>query len=169
MFPSIDWFLDQKPEEVKPMHDHTTALCKLCEAAVLNYTTLVKTIKHQCDCKTEHCPDFLCMCPQDDEENDDVTRQCNCHCDCDNCRGCKVNYLMNFDLYWINEFFNQDILHNQQRPFQRTSRLTQKSQTKNRKIQMKTKPASHRRQSLKRPCLLDTQRTNGSLSNASHR
>ena len=25
-FPSIDWYLDLRPEEVKPMHDHTTAL-----------------------------------------------------------------------------------------------------------------------------------------------
>jgi hypothetical protein len=28
-FPSLSWFVDQRPAEVKMMHDHTTGLCKV--------------------------------------------------------------------------------------------------------------------------------------------
>ena len=28
-FPSLSWWLDQRPAEVKPLHDHTTGLCRV--------------------------------------------------------------------------------------------------------------------------------------------
>ena len=91
-FPSIDWFLDRKPEEVKPLHDHTTALCKTCEAALINYTTLVKQVKSQCQCSTNMCPEWLCMCPSrpDDMEEEGEILTCSCKCSCDDCTNCKV-------------------------------------------------------------------------------
>ena len=89
-FPSIDWYLDKKPEEVKPLHDHTTALCRVCEAALLNYTTVVKTIKRLCQCKTWRCPNWICFCITDDnEEGAAVT--CSCKCAFENCSKCKVS------------------------------------------------------------------------------
>ena len=90
--PSIDWYLGLKPKEVKPMHDHTTALCKLCEAALLNFTTLVKTVKLQCKCKTTLCPNWVCLCfLEDNHEDDDGDEgQCACKCACESCAMCQV-------------------------------------------------------------------------------
>ena len=87
--PSIDWYLDLKPAEVKPMHDHTTALCRICEAALLNYTTIVKTMKLQCKCTMPLCPNWMCLCEQSEDEFEVI--QCDCKCACDNCSNCKVN------------------------------------------------------------------------------
>ena len=92
--PSMDWYLDLKPSEVKPMHDHTTALCKACESAMLNYTTIVKTIRLQCKCKTVLCPNWLCLCDVGDDEEDQVP--CNCKCFCENCIKCKVSHTLFF-------------------------------------------------------------------------
>ena len=92
-FPSYDWYHDRKPAEIKPLHDHTTALCKTCEAALLNYVTVVKAIKSQCRCTTNHCPNWICMCQpsSDDEEGPSATPTCSCKCACDDCTKCKVN------------------------------------------------------------------------------
>ena len=92
--PKIDWFLNLKPSEVKRLHDHTTALCKVCEAALLNFTTLVKTIKLQCKCKTTLCPDWVCLCSLHEDQDDDIDEvNCTCKCACDSCSMCQVNIL----------------------------------------------------------------------------
>ena len=83
-FPSESWYQDQKPPEVKPLCDHTTGLCRICEAASLNFITLKKTLKRLCVCKTDSCPDWVCFC---DPEEDDT---CSCHCACDSCSHCEV-------------------------------------------------------------------------------
>ena len=90
--PSIDWYLGLKPKEVKKMHDHTTALCKLCEAALLNFTTLVKIVKHQCKCKTTLCPNWVCLCFLEENHMDDDgdEGQCACKCACESCAMCQV-------------------------------------------------------------------------------
>ena len=88
--PSIDWFLNLKPAEVKAMHDHTTALCKICESTALNYATIVKTLKTYCKCGTTMCPNWLCLCELSDDEYEG--EQCRCKCECDDCTKCKVNY-----------------------------------------------------------------------------
>ena len=83
-FPSESWYLDQKPPEVKPLCDHTTGLCRICEAASLNYTTLNRNLKRLCGCKTDRCPNWICFCDPDEDE------ACSCQCDCDSCSKCKV-------------------------------------------------------------------------------
>ena len=62
-FPSFSWWLEQRPCEVKTMHDHTTGLCKVnicskllyffqivqvCETARINYKSVLKTMKRTC-------------------------------------------------------------------------------------------------------------------------
>ena len=83
-FPSESWYLDQKPPEVKPLCDHTTGLCRICEAASLNFITLSRNLKRLCGCKTERCPNWICLCDPDEDE------ACSCTCDCDSCSRCKV-------------------------------------------------------------------------------
>ena len=85
-FPSESWYQDQKPPEVKPLHDHTTGLCRVCEAAQINHGTLVKTLNKLCVCKTDQCPNWVCFC---DDELDEGAK-CFCKCDCDSCKKCKV-------------------------------------------------------------------------------
>ena len=90
--PSMDWYLNLKPLEVKLMHDHTTALCKTCEANLLNYNTLYKAIKLQCRCTTTSCPNWMCLCDWDDDEDQG---QCHCKCACEDCKKCKVFLIYN--------------------------------------------------------------------------
>ena len=71
-FPSITWYLEAKPSEVKWMNDHTTGLCKVCidityvdtintmkifyqmdEAARINYNAVVIAAKKSCVCCTK--------------------------------------------------------------------------------------------------------------------
>ena len=71
-FPSITWYLEAKPSEVKWMNDHTTGLCKVCidityldtmntikifnqmdEAARINYDAVVIAAKRSCVCRTK--------------------------------------------------------------------------------------------------------------------
>jgi hypothetical protein len=47
-FPSIGFSMGRKLEEVKPLHDHTTALCRTCVAAQLNWQMLVKNVPMLC-------------------------------------------------------------------------------------------------------------------------
>ena len=92
-FPKIDYFLDKKPAEIKPLHDHTTALCVTCEAAQLNWYTLVKTLKNSNQCNSRRCPNWICMCESvsDEEEHQELVQtECNCKCNCDGCQDCKV-------------------------------------------------------------------------------
>ena len=93
-FPSIDWYLSLKPKEVKPMHDHTTALCKECESTLLNYDTLVKAVKAQCKCLSSQCPNWICMCSDDKDDDEDDPSRCTCECHCDDCNKCKVTIII---------------------------------------------------------------------------
>ena len=83
-FPSIDWFLKRKPAETKTNNDHTTGLCKDCHSAQVNYNTLMRFAKSNCQCKTSNCPNWNCFCI----EEGDCT--CNPACSCDDCTACQV-------------------------------------------------------------------------------
>ena len=86
----MQWYVDQRPPETKPLCDHTTGLCHLCEAARTNFTTMVKAVKRQCVCGTNLCPNWFCACMPED---DGVERQkpCQClTCECEKCSQCKV-------------------------------------------------------------------------------
>ena len=77
------------------MFDYThTGLCKHCEAARLNYDSLLWQRKWDCKCQTKECPNWFCVCSlsEDDEQPED----CTCSvCSCVNCRDSKVRYLIN--------------------------------------------------------------------------
>ena len=47
-FPSLSWYIRQRPPETKPLCDHTTGLCHICEAARKNFDSLVKAAKNKC-------------------------------------------------------------------------------------------------------------------------
>ena len=79
-FPSESWYLDQKPPEVKPLCDHTTGLCRVCEAAGLNFITLSQSLKRLCVCRTDQCPNWICFCGEDNQE------RCSCLCACEACK-----------------------------------------------------------------------------------
>ena len=91
LFPGKKWYSDQKPEEVKPLVDHTTGLCRVCEAAGLNYLTMYKTLQRLCACKTRFCPNWTCFCVVDEIEED--PQDCQCRCSCDGCLACQVHTL----------------------------------------------------------------------------
>ena len=96
VFPGKTWFLSQKPPETKPMHDHTTGLCKTCEGFRLNYETALKVTKKNCDCQTRNCENFFCCCLPN--ENGDLPAVCGCPvCDCQDCLNCKVG--LNMKIY----------------------------------------------------------------------
>ena len=89
-FPSLDWYIAQRPPETKPLCDHTTGLCHVCESAKLNFSKIVKTAKSQCSCRSKSCPGFSCACPITDEEEDNYI--CTCPpCECEACSMCKVS------------------------------------------------------------------------------
>ena len=100
-FPGKKWYEQQKPAEVKPLIDHSTGLCKLCESSGLNYLTLVKAVKRLCVCKTSECPNWTCVCLEDAEDE----RQCSCACSCDSCVGCQVQQFVLRIKRWKNPFF----------------------------------------------------------------
>ena len=86
-FPSMGWFISQKPKETKPRSDHCTGLCKDCEGPQLNYDILRKFKKRLCFCKTKRCPNWFCRCDPEAEE------ECDCDpCFCDMCKKCQVKF-----------------------------------------------------------------------------
>ena len=88
-FPSIAWYIAQRPDETKPLCDHTTGLCHVCESAKLNFSKIVKTAKSLCNCGSRSCPNFSCACPIPDEEDEEYV--CTCpQCECESCSMCKV-------------------------------------------------------------------------------
>ena len=87
-FPGPKWYAEQKPEEIKPLVDHTTGLCRVCEATSLNYLTLSKALKRLCSCRTRQCPNWICLCVVDELEED--LQECQCRCSCDECLACQV-------------------------------------------------------------------------------
>ena len=84
IFPSKTWFLQQKPLKTKINNDHSTGLCKDCQEGQLNYESLLKFAKKACTCRTDRCPNYVCIC-----EDLDV---CNCseECKCQDCLSCQV-------------------------------------------------------------------------------
>ena len=89
-FPSPKWHAEQKPEGVRPLVDHTTGLCRVCEATSLNYQTLSKALKRLCSCKTRQCPNWICFCQPDGDGTGDDLQECQCGCNCDYCSACQV-------------------------------------------------------------------------------
>ena len=95
-FPGKKWYKDQMPPEVKPLIDHTTGLCRTCEAAQLNYSSLTKTLKRLCSCGTKMCKNWVCLCRREEEEQGEEEQGegeadlCMCSCSCDDCQACKV-------------------------------------------------------------------------------
>lgn len=92
-FPSLDWYIQQRPKETKPLCNHTTGLCHLCEAAKQNFAYIVNIVKKRCRCGSHDCPNFSCVCPVGEEEDDETP--CSCPpCECETCSSCQVG---NFD------------------------------------------------------------------------
>ena len=83
-FPGKTWFLRNKPEHTKMNYNHTTGLCKDCYSPKVNYDTVVKHARSQCVCKTAACPNWFCICSEDED--------CSCDgvCSCDDCLTCQV-------------------------------------------------------------------------------
>ena len=89
-FPSLIWFLKQKPKETKVRSDHCTGLCRDCEGPQLNYETLRKVKQRYCHCKSKQCPNWFCTCDLD--EDGEIPTECSCEpCFCDECLQCHVN------------------------------------------------------------------------------
>ena len=90
-FPSLSWYIRQRPPETKPLCDHTTGLCHICEAARKNFDSLVKAAKNKCSCSLKSCPMWFCVCPLP-ENDDDEDMPCSCPpCECDICSSCQVS------------------------------------------------------------------------------
>ena len=88
-FPSMSWFLSQKPKETKARSDHCTGLCRNCEEPQLNFEVLRKFKKSLCFCNTKRCPNWVCSCDLDD--NGEVLEDCDCDpCFCNDCIKCQV-------------------------------------------------------------------------------
>ena len=90
-FPSLDWYLEQRPKETKPLCNHTTGLCHLCEAAKENFANIVNAVKRRCRCGSHSCPNFSCACPIPEDDEEDTTCRCP-PCECEMCRICQVGY-----------------------------------------------------------------------------
>ena len=86
-FPGKTWFLARKPAQTKMLDDHSTALCKDCVTAQLNFETLYKARKKFCRCKTSNCLNWVCLCDEEDPNH----CECNHPCECDDCSSCQVN------------------------------------------------------------------------------
>ena len=88
-FPGKTWFLARKPPQTKFMDDFSTALCKECNEALLNYETIRRYCRKFCKCKTSSCPNWVCECDEDDSDN------CECEevCRCEDCESCQVRTL----------------------------------------------------------------------------
>ena len=87
-FPSKAWFLSKKPPETKLNSDHTTGLCKDCHSTQVNYATLLRHLKYSCKCRTEKCPNWICLCEGDEECS------CNPVCGFEDCLLCQVSCLI---------------------------------------------------------------------------
>ena len=81
------------------MIDHTTELCRTCEAAQLNYGSLARTLKRLCSCGTKLCANWVCLCREEGkEEEEEEGEVCSCRCNCDQCGACQVSLLYGLDL-----------------------------------------------------------------------
>ena len=96
-FPGKTWFLARKPPQTKILDDHTTALCKDCNSAQMNYETIYKMRKKFCQCRTNSCPNWICACEEDNCE-------CTHPCACDDCSGCQVIILNFFYLFFLSNW-----------------------------------------------------------------
>ena len=93
VFPSKSWFLLRKPPQTKVNYDHTTGLCKDCHSNHLNYESLHKFCKKFCHCKTHQCPNWICVCPEEEEDC-----KCKHECECDDCMSCQVSQTSNLKI-----------------------------------------------------------------------
>ena len=88
-FPSLDWYIGQRPPETKPLCDHTTGLCRVCEAGKQNFSNIVQAAKRMCNCGTKACPRWFCACPISEEGENETL--CTCPgCECEVCTTCQV-------------------------------------------------------------------------------
>ena len=88
-FPSQYWFIKQRPPQTKPLCDHTTGICHLCEAAKMNFSFIVQTAKRNCSCSTKSCPNWYCACPVPEDGEEELP--CSCPpCECEVCSTCQV-------------------------------------------------------------------------------
>lgn len=102
-FPSMSWFLQQKPKETKSRSDHCTGLCRDCEGPQLNYDCLIKYQKKFCNCRTKECPKWFCACDTDEFGN--LPAICSCDpCDCDECLKCEVRKYIATNLSCLTKF-----------------------------------------------------------------
>ena len=91
-FPSPDWYIALRPAETKPLCDHTTGLCHVCESAKQNFSSLVQAVKKVCKCGTKSCPRWFCACPILADGEDEDETPCLCPpCECEVCLTCKVS------------------------------------------------------------------------------
>ena len=92
LFPGRAWYIGHRPMETVPLCNHTTGLCKECEAANLNHSQLVKIMKKYCICRTKACHNWFCSCIPADLEFERFKGKCTCHdfCDCLDCQSCQV-------------------------------------------------------------------------------
>ena len=89
-FPGLVWYIKQRPKETKPLCDHTTGLCHLCEAAKKNFSFIVQAVKRNCSCGTTSCPNWYCACPF--PEDGEAVAPCSCPpCECNSCSSCQVS------------------------------------------------------------------------------
>ena len=91
MFPSKSWFLARKPPQTKMLDDHSTALCRDCISSDINYEAIYKICKKFCKCGLSSCPNWVCMCEDEDRS------RCTClhNCSCVDCSMCKVRNKIN--------------------------------------------------------------------------
>ena len=84
-FPEKTWFLGKKPPQTKVNYEHTTGLCMDCHASQINHETLLWHARAMCQCGTDNCENWICIC--EDSES------CSCEpvCHCDSCKSCQVN------------------------------------------------------------------------------
>ena len=89
-FPGPDWYIGQRPPETKPLCDHTTGLCHVCESAKENFSSIVQAVKRLCRCGTKDCPRWFCACPISADGEDETPCLCP-PCECEVCVTCKVS------------------------------------------------------------------------------
>ena len=64
-------------------------MIKVCEAARINYSEMIKFVRRECKCKSKVCLNWECTCMVDDETGE--LGDCVCPpCDCPSCISCQV-------------------------------------------------------------------------------
>ena len=64
-------------------------MIKVCEAARINYSEMIKFVRRECKCKSKVCLNWECTCMVDNETGE--LGDCVCPpCDCPSCISCQV-------------------------------------------------------------------------------